>query len=212
MAVMVLVGQSMGLQAQSPAVFTIEFKNDKLVPPRWELTLNPDGSGQFDADAGPMTPQPGRQIVAGAVHRPVQLSPEFTAHVFAVARARKFFAMECDGHMKVAFQGTKRLSYTGPEGTGACEYNYSKDKEIQDLGHALLGVENTLMFGARIEKLLQHDRLGLDLEMENLATAVHEGNAVEIGSIREILTRIASDEQVLERARRKARQLLTQAR
>ena len=114
--------------------------------------------------------------------------------------------------MKVAFQGTKRLSYSGPEGNGACEFNYSKDKQIQALGDSLMAVENTLLYGARLEKLLQHDRLGLDKEMESLAMAAHDGSAIEVGAIREILTRIASDEQVLERARRKARLLLTQAR
>jgi len=113
--------------------------------------------------------------------------------------------------MKVAFQGTKRLSYSGPEGSGACEYNYSKDKQIQALGDSLMAVENTLLAGARLEKLLHHDRLGLDKEMETLSEAAHEGSAIEMGAIRETLTRIASDDQVLERARRKARLLLTQA-
>jgi hypothetical protein len=111
--------------------------------------------------------------------------------------------------MKVAFQGLKRLSYSGPDGSGACEYNYSKDKEIEALGNSLIGVEYTIMSGARMEKLLQHDRLGLDQELDNLASAAHEGNAVELGAIHETLTRIASDEQVMERARRKARLLLT---
>jgi len=110
----------------------------------------------------------------------------------------------------VAFQGIKRLSYSGPDGSGACEYNYSKDKEIEALGNSLLGVEYTILSGARMEKLLQHDRLGLDAELDNLATAIHEGNAFEVGAIRETLTRIASDEQVMDRARRRAKALLTQ--
>jgi hypothetical protein len=54
--------------------------------------------------------------------------------------------------------------------------------------------------------------LGLEEELDTLATAVHEGNATEIGTISETLTKIASDEQVMERARRKARMLLTQVR
>ena len=42
------------------------------------------------------------------------------------------------------------------------------------------------------------------------ATAAHDGNAIEMGVIRETLTKIASDDEVLERARRKARLLLAQ--
>jgi hypothetical protein len=198
--------------AQTSGVFEIDFTNASLVPAHWRLKLNSEGSGQFDAEGGQTSPQDKNGILAGDVHRSIQLSPEFTARVFATARERKLFQFPCESHMKVAFQGTKRLSYSGPEGNGACEFNYSKDKQIQALGDSLMAVENTLLYGARLEKLLQHDRLGLDKEMESLAMAAHDGSAIEVGAIREILTRIASDEQVLERARRKARLLLTQAR
>jgi hypothetical protein len=48
--------------------------------------------------------------------------------------------------------------------------------------------------------------------MEDLAAQAHDGNAVEMGVIRETLEKIANDESVLERARKKARLLLTQSR
>jgi len=134
----------------SPAVFEIEFTNAKMFPAHWLLKLNPDGSGRFDAEGGEAIGLEKEQIVAGDVHRRIQLSSEFTAHVFSTARQRKLFAMQCESHAKVAFQGTKRLSYSGPEGSGQCEYNYAKDKEIQSLGDSLLAVENTLMYAARL--------------------------------------------------------------
>jgi len=199
-------------QAQQPAQFQMEFTNAQLTPAHWALKLNPDGSGFFDAEGGKAANGGEQQIEAGDVHRPVQLSAALTERVFATARAKKLFAYPCESHMKVAYQGTKRLSYTGPEGSGACEFNYSKDKEIEDLQNSLLAVETTILSGARMEKLLQHDRLGLDAELDSLTTWAHEGNAQEIGAIRETLTRIASDEEVMDRARRKARLLLTQAR
>jgi hypothetical protein len=199
----------LALPGQQPAEFQIDFTNEQLVPSHWTLKFTADGNGQFDAEGGRPAKDDANLIWAGDVHRPVQLSPAFAEQVFATARMRRFFAFPCESHMKVAFQGLKRLSYVGPDGSGACEFNYSKDKEIEALGNSLMGVENTIMSGARLEKLLQHDRLGLDQELENLASAAHEGNAVELGAIRETLTRIASDEQVMERARRKARLLLT---
>jgi hypothetical protein len=197
------------LPGQQPAEIQIDFTNEQLVPSHWTLKFTPDGNGQFDAEGGHPAKDDANTIWAGDVHRPVQLSPAFAEQVFATARMRRFFTFPCESHMKVAFQGLKRLSYSGPDGSGACEYNYSKDKEIEALGNSLIGVEYTIMSGARMEKLLQHDRLGLDQELDNLASAAHEGNAVELGAIHETLTRIASDEQVMERARRKARLLLT---
>jgi hypothetical protein len=194
----------------APATITVEFTNPGITPPHWTLTLRSDGSGQFDAE-GTQSPTPDRtQVFVGEIHHAIQLSPEFTERTFALARDRRFFDFPCDSHMKVAFQGTKRLSYSGPDGNGTCEFNYSKDKQIEQLGDAFMSVENTVLYGARLEKLLQHDRLGLDKEMESLASAAHDGNAIEIGVIRETLTKIASNDEVLERARRKARLLLAQ--
>jgi hypothetical protein len=199
------------VRAQQAPLFKIDFTNAQLMPSHWQIQLNPDGTGQFDADGLGSTGGESKQIEAGDVHRTIQLSPAFTDQVFATARRKKLFAIPCDSRMKVAFQGTKRLSYSGPEGSGACEFNYSKDKDIQSLGDSLMAVETTLLFGARLEKLLVHDRLGIDREMENLVTASKEGTALEVGAIRETLSKIASDDQVLERARKKARLLMTQA-
>jgi hypothetical protein len=207
-----LAASGFALNGPQGAVFEIEFKNAQLAPAHWTLKLNPDGSGQFDAEGGKPSSTDPNLIWAGDVHRPVQLSPAFTESVFATARMRKWFDYPCESRMKVAFQGIKRLSYSGPEGSGACEYNYSKDKEIQALGNSLMGVEFTLMCGARMEKLLQHDRLGLDKELDILSDALKDGGAAEAGAIRDTLNRIASDEAVMERARRKARLLLTQSR
>ena len=200
----------LALLGQQPAEFQIDFTNAQLAPSHWMLKFTADGNGQFDAEGGHPAKDDTNMIWAGDVHRPVQLSPAFAEQVFATARMRRFFAFPCESHMKVAFQGTKRLSYAGPEGNGACEFNFSKDKQIEALATSLLGVEYTILSGARMEKLLQHDRLGLDAELESLTTAVRDGNAMEVGTIREVLTRIATDEDVLERARRKARLLLTQ--
>jgi hypothetical protein len=190
----------------------MDYTNPGLTPSHWVMQLRADGSGQFDSDGAATVVQGARQIEAGDVHRTLHLSKGFLDRVFATARDRKLFDFPCESHMKVAFQGKKRLSYSGPEGTGLCEFNYSKDKQIESLGVSLVGVEMTIVSGARMEKLLQHDKLGLDKELESLAESLHDGNALEVGTIADTLTRIATDDQVLERVRKKARLLLTQVR
>jgi hypothetical protein len=197
--------------ALESAQFEMDFTDARQTPAHWVLKLAPDGSGSFDTDGGNDAHGVDQKIVAGDVHRTIQLSAGLTGRIFATARARKFFAYPCESNLKVAFQGSKRFSYTGPEGSGSCEFNYSKDKEIEELQNSLLAVETTILCGARLEKLLQHDRLGLDEELGNLTIWVHDGSAQEMGAIRETLTRIASDEEVMDRARKKARWLLTQA-
>jgi hypothetical protein len=113
--------------------------------------------------------------------------------------------------MKVAFQGWKKLTYSGPDGAGSCTFNYSKDKQIQELGESLVAVAGAIVEGARLETLLQHDRLGLDKEMEYLVEATGDGRVRQIGTIQGILQRLADDPEVMDRVRKRARQLLARA-
>jgi hypothetical protein len=142
------------------------------------------------------------------VDRDVQVSPEFAESLFQTAQRHHWFNEQCESRLRVAFQGWKKLSYSGPEGQGSCKFNYSKDKEIQSLGDSLTGVAEALLEGARLEVLLQHDRLGLDKEMEYLTDAMKDGRVRQIGVIREILEKLEADPEVLDRVRKRAHVLL----
>lgn len=196
-------------EAQNPVV-VMDFSNPELNPSHWTLTIHPDGIGHFHSEMG-KPPEGGLQeIDAPNVDRDVQLSAAFTTRVFETAQHHRLFNEDCDSHLKVAFQGWKKLTYTGPEGSGACTFNFSKDKDIEGLGDSLGAVAETILEGARLEMLLQHDRLGLDKEMEFLVDAAGNGRAQQICAIRGILSRLAEDDEVLERVRKRARLLLAQ--
>lgn len=201
---------------QAGPVVQVDFSNPGLSPPHWTLTLHPDGSGHFRSERG-NAPAESLQISdlpkldAPGQDRDFHLSAPFAERVFQAARNHKWFSEECEGHMKVAFQGWKKLSYAGPEGQGSCQFNYSRDKEIQALGESLVAVANTLLEGARLERLLLHDRLGLDREMEYVTEASGDGQLQQIGIIRGILERLAEDEGVMERVRKRAKALLAKA-
>ena len=187
---------------------TLEYLNENLQPSHWVLTIHSDGSGKYDSFPGEGAGTDGNRIREVEVHRRLHLSQKFVERVFATAHQRNLFHYQCESRLKVAFQGEKRLSYDGPDGSGSCSYNYSKDNQIQALGESLLAVESTIEFGERLEVLEQHDRLGMDREMAALYEASQSGSALEVGAIQETLERIVADEQVLERVRRKARLLL----
>lgn len=200
--------------AQAPdqpgGLFTAEFNNPGISPSHWVLTLHRDGSGHFHADQG--HPAAKKNVIDVADEdRDVQLSKDFTAQVFTTAQQHNWFGENCESHAKVAFQGWKKLGYSGPEGQGSCEFNYSQDKQIQALGESLIGVAETLREGARLELLLQHDRLGLDQEMQFISDSAKDGRLREISAIRDILERLAADDELLERVRKRARSLLAQA-
>ena len=214
--VFVLLAPNLAAQAEPGPVVHVEFSNPALTPPHWTLTVHPDGSGHFLSEPGrrPSPPPEGTvQLTEPAIDPPVldreiQLSTAFAQRIFQAARRHNWFSQECDSHLKVAFQGWKKLSYAGSEGRGSCSFNYSKDKEIQDLGDSLVAVAATILSGARIEKLLQYDRLGLDRELEYLTEAVNDGRAQQIGVIRATLERLATDPAIMDRVRKRARLLL----
>jgi hypothetical protein len=198
-------------RAEPGPMFRIDFSNPGLTPSQWTLEFRPDGSGHFRSVRGNATPHDFRFIEAPNVDRDVQVSLKFAEHAFQVAHHHHWFNTGCESHLKVAFQGLKKLSYTGPEGEGSCEFNYSRDTEIQQLGDSLVAVATTIIEGARLETLLQHDPLGLDKEIESVQEAAGDGRAQQFCSIRDILERLAQDPAVMERVRKRAKALLARA-
>ncbi|WP_058185479.1 hypothetical protein [Terracidiphilus gabretensis] len=189
----------------------IEYSNPGLIPATWVLELHPDGSGHFHSERGSATQSSMGWMEPPDLNTDVRLSAAFASHVFDTAAAEHYFQMDCESHAKVAFQGKKQLSYAGPDGSGTCSFNYAKEKTVQELADSLEAVATTIIEGARLERLRQHDRLGLDQEMQNLTEMTADGRATEVGVIREELERIAEDEALMDRVRRKARELLAKA-
>ena len=193
-------------ETQGP-VIQVDFSNPGLSPPQWTLTLHPNGKGHFRSK---MLKPPGgwKEIEAPNLDRDFQVSPQFAERVFNTASRHNWFKEKCESHLKVAFQGWKTFTYTGPDGMGTCTFNYSKDKDIQELGDSMQAVAQTMLEGARLQTLLQHDPLGLDQEMEYLTEAVGDGRAQQVCAIRDILERLVQDDSVLDRVRKRARALL----
>jgi hypothetical protein len=189
-------------------VIQVDFSNPGLSPPQWTLILHPDGSGHFRSEMGKIPDDGWKGIETPGVDRDIRVSAQFAGRVFDVAQRHMWFNEPCESHLKVAFEGWKTLTYTGSQAHGSCTFNYSRDKEIEGLGDSLVAVAETILEGARLELLLQHDRLGLDQEIEFLIDDVADGRAQQICAIRDILERLAQDDTVLERVRKRARDLL----
>ena len=207
-AVALLAGAALCRGAEGGPLFQLDYTNPGLIPAQWTLEIHPDGSGHFKTERGNA---PSQEIESADIDRDVQLSTQFAEHVFSVMEHKAPLHHGCESSSKVAFQGMKKLTYTGPGGSAECEFNYAKDKDIQSLSDSLISVATTLIEGARLQTLLLHDRLGLDRETEVLVESAEDGRAQQIGSIRDILERLAQDPAVLERVKRRARMLLTKA-
>jgi hypothetical protein len=205
------VAYAMPALGEESPLLRIDFSNPGLTPAQWTLEIRPDGNGHFQSVRGDAAPHDFKVPQPPDINRNIQVSAKFAEHSFEVARRHKLFNTGCESHLKVAFQGTKKLTYTGPDGEGSCEFNYSKDAEIQSLGDSLVAVATTIIEGARLETLRQHDPLGLDQEIQNVQEAAGDGRAQQICSIRDILERLSEDPAVMERVRKRAKALLARA-
>lgn len=191
------------------ASLRVDYSNPNLFPSQWTLVLHPDGTGHFHAEGGSKPQDENDVMLPAAVDRDVNLNRTFADRVFQTIRQHKLLQAEpCESHLKVAFQGWKKLSYSGPEGKGGCEFNYSRNKDIQELGDSLVAVSATLIEGARLELLLQHDPLGLDKAIEYMVEASDDGRLQQMCAIKDILERLENDPHVLDRVRKRARILL----
>ena len=194
--------------AQAEPVLEMDYSNPGLTPAHWVLTLSPDGSGHFRSERGDAPVDPSQGMQAANVDRDIQVSKGFAQRAFAAVHQHQFFASGCESHLKVAFQGWKKISYKGVDGQGSCSFNYSKEKDIQNLSDSLVAVAAAIVEGARLESLLQHDRLGLDRETEFLIEAAGDGRVQQVCTIKGILQRLAEDPEVMERVRKRAKLLL----
>jgi hypothetical protein len=195
--------------AGAQVVFT--YDNPKLQPAKYSFVIFENGSGHFQSQPGGSPPLDTASYhpLPQSQDRTVQISKPVLDKIFSTARGQKYFAIACeDAKLKVAFQGTKQLSYQGPDGKGSCIYNWSKIASIQKVTAIFESIAFTLEEGRRLDLEHKHDRLALDPELTALFQASEDGRAMEMGNIQPVLQEIINDESVLDRVRSRARKLL----
>jgi hypothetical protein len=195
--------------APTQARIRFVFENPKLQPASYVLDINEDGTGHFRSQAGSAGTTDPEGITSQGMETDIKINEPLRSFLFKTARSHNFFDVACEStKTKVAFTGKKALQYVGPDGDGACTFNWSHDQQLMRLSDELIAVAFTLEEGRRLAVEHEHNRLSLDAELEELQDAIKGGRARQIQNIAPQLESIASDEQVMERARSRARQLL----
>lgn len=198
--------------ASQPEV-SFQFERQGLAVPRFILRIREDGSGSYQAEQAERASSDTAMRGEAAQHidRPVAISSATTEKIFRAARQADRFHTNCASKAKnIADTGTKTLTYTGPDGSGSCVYNFSENKYIVSLTDIFQGIAETLDEGRRLDFLHRYDRLGLDAEMNMLVQQVEEGQALEIGNIASTLAALAEDTALIQRVRLRAASMLQQ--
>ena len=146
---------------------------------------------------------------AGAAGSDASLAvdPSLLKRLFAAVPLVK--SGRCETHNKhIAQTGTKTLRYEAEGARAECTYNYSDEDRVNTATAVFEGLGETMRYGELLAAKLRFDRLGLDVEMDNLTGALAEGRALEPGNIAPVLQAIQNDDRVMDRVRRKAAHLL----
>src|ERR1700733_9508383 len=77
--------------AQAQATVTFHFEDPRMQPAKYTITLHEDGTGHFHAEGGSTSPDDTAALPSEGQDRPIQGTAETVAHIFAVARGKKFF-------------------------------------------------------------------------------------------------------------------------
>jgi hypothetical protein len=187
------------------------FERQGLAVSKYRFTVHSDGAVVYEGEesqpaAGPVPVDSGP---AQPFRSQVSISPATADRIFALGRKLDRFNIACASKAKnIADTGTKTLSYTAPDGSGSCTYNYSENKDVQSLTEIFEGMAETMDEGRTLDHLHRFDRLGLDDAMTFLAQEVSAGRALEVGTIAASLRSIADDADVIQRVRMRARTLL----
>ncbi len=187
-------------------VFT--FEHPQLQPSQYTITFDETGAGRFASKPGPVS-DPSDDVFPTALDRSILLDDTLRSDLFRYARSHSLFATRCTTtKTSLAFTGNKTLSYTGPDGTGSCTFVWAEDPTLQRLADQLGAVAFTLEEGRRLDLEVRHDRLGLDAELASLQDAFKDHRASDLPNIADQLHTIADDQQVMDRARKRAQALL----
>jgi hypothetical protein len=186
------------------AQVTFAFERAGLPVPRFTMNVDEHGSGTYKAEEASATD-------SQQIQRSIALTEATSKKIFGLVRSVQLNPENCASKAKnIADTGRKTLTYTGPEGTSSCTYNFTENKNIDALTTIFEGIAETMDQGRHLDFLRRFDRLGLDDAIAVLAQEVTDGRALELGTIAPSLHSIANDTEVMQRVRTRASTLLAQ--
>jgi hypothetical protein len=206
------IGQTSDLHPQSgdehAPIPTVIFKLDWPggEPEYYALSIDSSGKAAYESRGG------SKYQFGGPYSFKFTVSDTARDHIFDAARGLNYFSGNFDYRKgKIAFTGTKTISYSDPGRHSETSYNWSENKILRQLTEYLQGIATTLEFGRSLEYLHRHDKLGLNAELQRMDEMARGGQLTELQALGPQLERIAGDSNVMEIARQKARRLLQRA-
>jgi hypothetical protein len=138
-----------------------------------------------------------------------ELSAENRQKIFEWTKQAKFFSGKIDsGNSKLAFTGTKSLSYRDGQRSNSARYNYSNLQPVRELTVLFQSMAGTLEYGSRLAYYHRYQKLALDDELKQMEAQARSNELSEIQSVAPVLREIVEDTSVINVVRARAKELI----
>ena len=138
-----------------------------------------------------------------------EVSPETREKIFALAKQARYFGGNVDsGNRKLAFTGTKILTYHDAQRDHTARYEYSNLAPVRELTDVFQGMAATLEYGRRLAYYHQYQKLALDDELKRMEAQARNNELSEVHCVAPVLQKIVDDASVLNITRARAQELM----
>ncbi len=199
-------------QALHPSEPTITFDLfwEAATPQRYTVTVESSGKTKY-VSRNPTRPEEGSDGPDPDYVLEFSMSPASRDRIFTLAKEANYFDGNFDYKHKVANTGKKTLAYGDPTRHFQTTYNFSENKDIDEITKLFQGISGTIEHGRKLQFMRRFDKLSLDTELKGMEDMAERGYLAEIQIIAPLLQNIANDTSVLHMARQRAQRLLAAA-
>jgi hypothetical protein len=200
-----LVLCSLSTQAAEPATITFSLSFPDSDPERYAITVQSDGHARYECSAKISNDSEDRENY----QTEFSFSEATRARIFELAAQAHYFSGKVDsGNRKLAFTGSKKLTYKDGQRETTAAYNFSSVTAVQQLTTLFQSVGATLEFGRRLAYYHRYQKLALDDELKQMEEEMKRGDLIELQAVRPVLQEIYDDGSVLNVVRVRAQRLM----
>jgi hypothetical protein len=201
-----LVAQTQVAEALPKVHFT--FDHPDLPVTHYDIDIDANGNAHYSSRIKGQE----RGTSEEGIQRDFALSAATRDSLFALVKATNNLSGNFDyTKHKIAFSGTKTISYTDASGTNTAKYGWSENENVTKLTELLEGISGTLEEEPVLARLRRFDKLGLNAELGKMERLAKSGWLRELDLISGILKEIAADTTIMGVARKRAERLLQKA-
>jgi hypothetical protein len=182
--------------------FTLDFPQSN--PEHYSIGVDAGGHAHFEC-----TGKVAEDSEEQTYRADFEMSAGNRERIFDWAKQAKYFAGNIDsGNGKLAFTGTKLLSYQDGPRSYAGRYNYSNLAPVRQLTELFQNIAGTLEFGRRLAYYHRYQKLALDEELKRMEAQARNNELSEIQGVAPVLQEIVDDPSVINVVRARAQELI----